>query len=674
MVSSRSKDESATGALSSTATAPRLDDASQTSATDQPANLEADFSPQHIRHGSSDYYFNLAQQLLVGSSPIYGHASSSGAPRVPRMAQDLQKLIQNRSSRKPTPLLSIIPVPRWLEILDMYEEEIGLLYPFLDVTELRNNLRDSSLQLTDQEHRQEVRLGTKLDEVLILVLAVMAVLEEPDVSTLGDDFVEQVVSGTWRRVHTGNVADHDITLSILISIYYFMTDRESLAWRNIGTVVRMLQELGYHSSSDLEHRFKSRSAKDKAKKVLWSAYTLDRRWSFGTGLPFAINDSDIDYDTDFLDESLSTAYLRAMVSYCRIGAEVRDSALGMPSPTHAKDSARDLLDFKINEWRRNLPSCLQFHQDMNFDPLTGTRGQYRLRLLLYLRANQMRIVVHRKSALRSGNEAIDTSSLNAMIEVAQDTIRVLAKLSQVSNIYHAQQKTFNHFLESALSALLLVTCRSKVLADRSCAAEVQLALDVIDHLSTTSSITRKLAEKLKCFATSSVEAEQRPRKSRTNASSKGKSTSFGNIGQPAHGPEEPIGGPSPAIGNGDISTMSGSGHAGITQVMLPPSLNHQNTATLQMSETPGDSYLSAPQHAFQDLGHAGGFDRMNNDTAPLLYPLESGSSEISPESIPTDVSLLDMVGGMDLQPNDRWDGLLSDLSDFWVDYDKMIAF
>ncbi|ETS72993.1 hypothetical protein PFICI_15385 [Pestalotiopsis fici W106-1] len=659
------------------APAPRLDDVSQSSTTDQPSNLEADYSPQHIRHGSSDYYFNLAQQLLVGSSPIYGQANSSGTQRVPRMAQDLQRLIQNRSGRKTGHLLSIIQVPRWLEILDTYEEEIGLLYPFLDVTELRNQLRDSSLQLADQENRQEVRLGTKLDEVLILVLAVMAVLEEPDVSTLGDEFVEQVVSGTWRRVHTGNVADHDITLSILISIYYFMTDRESLAWRNIGTVVRMLQELGYHSSSDLQHRFKSRSAKDKAKKVLWSAYTLDRRWSFGTGLPFAINDSDIDYDTDFLDESLSTAYLRAMVAYCRIGAEVRDSALGMPSPTHAKDSARDLLDFKINEWRRNLPSCLQFHQDMNFDPLTGTRGQYRLRLLLYLRANQMRIVVHRKSALRSGNEAIDTSSLNAMIEVAQDTIRVLAKLSQVSNIYHAQQKTFNHFLESALSALLLVTCRSNVLADRSCAAEVQLALDVIDHLSTTSSITRKLAEKLKCFATTSVEAEQRLRKSRSNTSSKGKSTNFGKIGHPAHRSEtveESVRGPPLATGNTDGTVTSGNGQGGLTQVMLPPSLNQENSATCQIGENPGDSYLGAAQHTFQDLGQAAGFDQMSNDTVPLLYPLESGSSEISPESIPTDVSLLDMVGGMDLQPNDRWDGLLSDLSDFWVDYDKMIAF
>lgn len=84
------------------------------------------------------------------------------------------------------------------------------------------------------------------------------------------------------------------------SIYYFMTDRESLAWRNIGSVIRMLQELGYHNCADLQHRFKSRGAREKAKKVLWSAYMLDRRWSFGTGLPFAIHDSDIDYDIDFM--------------------------------------------------------------------------------------------------------------------------------------------------------------------------------------------------------------------------------------------------------------------------------------------------------------------------------------------------------------------------------------
>lgn len=28
--------------------------------------------------------------------------------------------------------------------------------------------------------------------------------------------------------------------------------------------------------------------------LFWAVYNLDRRWSFGTGMPFAMQDSDID--------------------------------------------------------------------------------------------------------------------------------------------------------------------------------------------------------------------------------------------------------------------------------------------------------------------------------------------------------------------------------------------
>lgn len=77
-----------------------------------------------------------------------------------------------------------------------------------------------------------------------------------------------------------------------------MTDREILAWRNIGTVLRILQELGYHNSSSLQQRFQLNTDRARAQKILWSAYTLDRRWSSGTGLPFAILESDIDYAFD----------------------------------------------------------------------------------------------------------------------------------------------------------------------------------------------------------------------------------------------------------------------------------------------------------------------------------------------------------------------------------------
>lgn len=35
--------------------------------------------------------------------------------------------------------------------------------------------------------------------------------------------------------------------------------------------------------------------RNSAVRVFWSVYGLDRRWSFGTGMPFAMQDSDIDW-------------------------------------------------------------------------------------------------------------------------------------------------------------------------------------------------------------------------------------------------------------------------------------------------------------------------------------------------------------------------------------------
>lgn len=40
--------------------------------------------------------------------------------------------------------------------------------------------------------------------------------------------------------------------------------------------------------------YQSAEHRAKATRVFWCAYVLDRRWSFGTGLSFALNDRDID--------------------------------------------------------------------------------------------------------------------------------------------------------------------------------------------------------------------------------------------------------------------------------------------------------------------------------------------------------------------------------------------
>lgn len=76
--------------------------------------------------------------------------------------------------------------------------------------------------------------------------------------------------------------------------YYFHLDEEARAYRIIGLAARMCFEMGLHRREVLTKNFVSENDCSWAVRLFWSIYVLDRRWSFGTGMPFAIQDSDID--------------------------------------------------------------------------------------------------------------------------------------------------------------------------------------------------------------------------------------------------------------------------------------------------------------------------------------------------------------------------------------------
>lgn len=40
--------------------------------------------------------------------------------------------------------------------------------------------------------------------------------------------------------------------------------------------------------------FTNEAEYQQAVRIFWTVYALDRRWSFGTGMPFALQDADID--------------------------------------------------------------------------------------------------------------------------------------------------------------------------------------------------------------------------------------------------------------------------------------------------------------------------------------------------------------------------------------------
>ena len=67
-----------------------------------------------------------------------------------------------------------------------------------------------------------------------------------------------------------------------------------MAYRVIGLAARMCLELGLHRRDALKKSFPIEDQWPDVSKIFWSIYSLDRRWSLGTGLPFAIQDEDID--------------------------------------------------------------------------------------------------------------------------------------------------------------------------------------------------------------------------------------------------------------------------------------------------------------------------------------------------------------------------------------------
>src|ERR1700750_2051506 len=100
-------------------------------------------------------------------------------------------------------------------------------------------------------------------------------------------------------------------------MYEFHRDNESTAWRIVGLSARLCIELGLHRRETYE-AMQDESERSETILLFWAIYVLDRRWSFGTGMPFALQDADIDPLLQKPDSA--TPYLMAMVAYSQIGS------------------------------------------------------------------------------------------------------------------------------------------------------------------------------------------------------------------------------------------------------------------------------------------------------------------------------------------------------------------
>lgn len=275
----------------------------------------------------------------------------------------------------------------------------------------------------------------------------------------------------------------------------------------------MALEMGLHRRESLEKNIPHVTTQKQAVALFWCIYVLDRRWSFGTGMPFVLQDNDIDpslptvslpiawkillSDKRLLKEYCEP-YLQCMISYGGICSKVWNAVAGFnTSKTSGKDTV-DYLDFQLQQWLKSIPKDLQLiHPRLGDTARDQPRKLQHLRVLLYIRANHLRIFVHRHHILSPAQIFQDLESARLVVDVAKDTIRVLVHLRETSTIYETQQTAFNYFLVSAISAIFLGVCHAPAEFSHSCRMEFYSALGLLSALSAHSSITRRLWKSVK---------------------------------------------------------------------------------------------------------------------------------------------------------------------------------
>lgn len=194
-----------------------------------------------------------------------------------------------------------------------------------------------------------------------------------------------------------------------------------------------------------------------------------------------------------------TPYLNAMIRLSSISSKVWlrvATADAMSKRMSPKETM--MLDHQVMQWRQSIPVDLQYvDPGVEIDGQPLSRSNQRLRVVLYLRANQMRILIGRPILQTAASIAENSSHAHTIVEVAKDTIRVLRRLDQATDLYRTQQVMFNYFLLSALAVLFLAVSHAPAEFGASCRDEFYKALDLVRNMSVGSYVGQRLWRTIK---------------------------------------------------------------------------------------------------------------------------------------------------------------------------------
>lgn len=182
-----------------------------------------------------------------------------------------------------------------LRLCRVHEEELGILLPVVNIQTVTSHAQ-SLASFMEGSRRRGGALPSLNDERTLLLKAVMCcalAAEEHGNSDKAARLFESMEDEVNRKLMGEAPSVAGLSVLSLVAGYRFLSNDEVLAWRVMGQVARLCLEMGVHTRSGVM-KIENEAERQAALTSFWFAYVFDRRWSLGTGLPFVIQDDEID--------------------------------------------------------------------------------------------------------------------------------------------------------------------------------------------------------------------------------------------------------------------------------------------------------------------------------------------------------------------------------------------
>ncbi|KAF9875938.1 fungal specific transcription factor domain-containing protein [Colletotrichum karsti] len=375
----------------------------------------------------------------------------------------------------------------------LHDEEVGIMYPVIKIQAVIEHIRNL-FPYMESARKQGIRpmINDDMTLQLKIVMSCALVVEEHGHSEKAIKLIDSMDAVANRKLMVDPVDFTSLPALCLLAGYKFLANEEIAAWRIMGQVTRLCLEMGIHRQTGLM-AIENEEERKTALNSFWSAYVLDRRWAFATGLPFVVPDEEIDPDLPLPDDA---PYLAAMVTYSRLGAKVwrQVAHFGPVLARELRHEDMERLDQEILQWYETVPEEVKLRNWDKEKKVTSTPSYnlLRLRVWTYLRFNQIRTwlytpILHSATSIMS-----HMAQAQRVVDLAKDTIRYLNHLNNTTNLYRKIQVFYHQFLTSAISVLFLASVHAPVKFSPICREEFYMALELVKDLSAKSWVSQRL--------------------------------------------------------------------------------------------------------------------------------------------------------------------------------------